>query len=141
VRSPFSPLVDTTVRPCFFAKAPPALRVQPGYTESGTRLRDEIRATEDPCALPIVLLSTLLIPAGLYASTVYDSFNIGLPLQDGQNGDDCCVFGIEDIGWYYTASTSYTLNQIETIFDTLGTNRTITFAVYTDRPANGGTLL
>jgi hypothetical protein len=89
----------------------------------------------------IVLLSTLLIPAGLYASTVYDSFNIGLPLQDDQNGDLCCVFGITDIGFYYTASTSYTLTQIETIFDTLGTDRTITFGVYTDRPANGGTLL
>src|SRR5580658_554347 len=88
------------------------------------------------------LISSLLIPAGLVsAETIYDSFNIGLPLQDDQNGDRCRVFGIPDIGWYYTASTSYTLDQIETVFDTLGTDRTITFAVFTDRPANGGTLL
>jgi hypothetical protein len=90
----------------------------------------------------IVLVSSFLISAGLVsAESIYDSFNIGLPLQNGQNGDNCCVFGIADIGWYYTASTSYTLNQIETVFDTLGTNRTVTVAVFTDRPANGGTLL
>jgi hypothetical protein len=93
--------------------------------------------------IAIALISSFLIPAGLVsAETIYDAFNIGLPLQDGQNGDNCCVFGpISDIGWYYTASTSYTLDQIETIFDTLGTDRTITFGVFTDRPANGGTLL
>jgi hypothetical protein len=90
----------------------------------------------------IGLILSLVIPAGLAsASTVYDSFNIGLPLQQNQNGDNCCVFGVADIGWYYTASQTYLLNQIETVFDTLGTNRTVTFEVFTDRPSNGGTSL
>ena len=44
--------------------------------------------------------------------------------RNGQNGDRCCVFGATDIGWYYTASKTYELTQIETIFDTLGTSGT-----------------
>jgi hypothetical protein len=85
------------------------------------------------------LIVSFLIPAGLAsAAAIYDSYNIGLALQDNQGGDECCVYGVTDIGWYYTPSTSYTLTQIETLFDTLGTDRTITFAVFTDTPANGG---
>lgn len=85
------------------------------------------------------LILSFLIPAGVAsAAAVYDSYNIGLALQDNQGGDACCVYGVADIGWYYTPSTSYTLTQIETLFDTLGTDRTITFAVFTNTPADGG---
>jgi hypothetical protein len=84
------------------------------------------------------IVLTLLLPAtGLFADNVVDSFNIGLAQPSNT------IFGgINDIGWYYTPSESYTLNQIETLFSpAAGTNRTITFAVFTDRPANGGTLI
>jgi hypothetical protein len=87
----------------------------------------------------IGLILSFFVSSGLASAlTVYDSYNIGLPLQDNQNADACCVFGVADIGWYYTPSTSYTLTQIETIFDLLGTNRTITFGVFTNTPADGG---
>jgi hypothetical protein len=88
-----------------------------------------------------IFLSFLLSAGLASADIVYDSFNIGLPLQNNQNSDNCCVFGIPDIGWYYTPAASFTLDQIETVFDTLGTNRTVTFEVFTDRPANGGASL
>lgn len=83
----------------------------------------------------------ILIPTAAHAGVV-DSFNIGLPLQDNQNGDNCCVNADTDIGWYYTPSTSYLLSGIVTIYDNLSSaDPTVTFGVYTDRPSNGGALL
>ena len=79
----------------------------------------------------VIILASVGI---LCADTVVDSFNIGEPLANITWGT------INDIGWYYTPSTSYTLDQIETIFNG-GTNRTITVDVFTDTPANGGTSL
>jgi len=78
-------------------------------------------------SLPVAVLS---------ANQIVDSFNAGEPLAT-----NIVWSTITDIGWYYTPSTSYTLTQIETIFNGAGTDRTITFAVFTDLPATGGTLL
>lgn len=44
-----------------------------------------------------------------------------------------------DVGWFYTPSFSYLLNGINTKFASSG--GPITEAIYTDVPANGGTLL
>jgi hypothetical protein len=84
----------------------------------------------------IRFLFALFLPAAGLFGGVVDAFNIGL-----QQPPPTVWADITDIGWYYTPSTSYTLTQIETLFETAGTDRTITFAVFTDRPANGGTLL
>ena len=90
----------------------------------------------------VCLALASLAPTIVSASTVYDSFNIGLPLQDNQNGDNCCVNADTDLGWFYTPSQSYTLTGIETIFDNLSeSDPTVTFGVFTDLPSNGGVLL
>ncbi len=80
-----------------------------------------------------------LVAAGmLSADIVVHSFNIGQPLTN------CCYNGDTDIGWYYTPSTSYVLDQVETVFSTSTnpsdpiTSANVTVAIFTDTPAKSG---
>jgi hypothetical protein len=82
----------------------------------------------------------MLFGGTAFASTIVDNFNSGQPQAVNTQWA-----GITDIGWYYTPSVSYTLTGIETIFTqstgTGDTDRVVTFDVYTNTPAAGGTLL
>jgi hypothetical protein len=69
-------------------------------------------------------------------------------LQDNINGSATPPFvfygGPNNIGWYYTAGSSYLLDGIYTFFEPVpnGTGaHHITVQMWTDRPASGGTLL
>jgi hypothetical protein len=87
--------------------------------------------------LPLTILASAAL---LSADVVVDSFNT-------TDAESYLFWGDTDAGWYYTPSTSYTLDQFETQFDAAATlsagygDRTVTVGIYTDRPANGGTLL
>jgi hypothetical protein len=75
-----------------------------------------------------------------FGSTIVDNFNAGIAQAPNTHWTV-----ITDIGWYYTPSVSYNLEGIQTTFvQSTGAgdvNRTVTIGVYTDRPANGGSLL
>lgn len=85
-------------------------------------------------------LFALLLPAAvLSGNQVVDSFNVGQPQAPNT------FWGVTDIGWYYTPSTSYSLVQFLTEFtqstDPGDINRSVTVGIFTDRPAVGGVLL
>jgi len=69
-------------------------------------------------------------------------------LQDNINGGATPPFvfygGPTNIGWYYSANSTYNLDGISTYFEPVpnGTgDHTITVQIWTDRPSAGGTLL
>ncbi len=74
------------------------------------------------------------------AEVLVDNINIG------DSGDSLAYWGVEDVGWLYTPSTSYDLSGVKTKFSIpLGTSiqdRTVTVALYQgNTPSLGGTLL
>lgn len=85
------------------------------------------------------LICLYLYGANAFA-TVIDDFNAGQP-----QAPNTFWSPITEIGWYYTPSVSYTLGRVETVFTqtTSGgdVNRDVTLAIFTDRPAAGGTVL
>jgi hypothetical protein len=81
----------------------------------------------------------LFLPAASLFGTVMESYNAGQPQAVNT------FWGVTDIGWYYTPMSSYSLDGMATVFtqstDPGDVNRVVTFAIFTDRPANGGTLM
>jgi len=96
--------------------------------------RYRINAFVIVCAAAGVLCGTA--GASVLADSVNDSF-----AADNNN-----YWGANDVGWFYTPTSSYNLSGINTYFSipngTIIQNRTVTAVVYQgNTPANGGTLL
>lgn len=88
----------------------------------------------------------LIVLAGMI--TISSITGYSSTLQDNINGSAVPPFvryaGPTNIGWYYTANSTYNLDGISTNFEPVsnGTgSRTITVQIWTDRPAVGGSLL
>jgi hypothetical protein len=87
------------------------------------------------------LLAFLALGGSAWATVIVDNFNQGIT-QAPNTYLDPSLLGI---GWYYTPSTSYSLVGVQTTYtqttSPLDINRIVTVSIYSDRPANGGTLL
>jgi PEP-CTERM motif len=88
--------------------------------------------------------------AALAASTMFQASALADTLEDNINGSATPPYvyygGPDNIGWYYTAGSSYSLDGIYTYFEPVTypnqpNSQTITVQIWTDRPANGGVLL
>ena len=76
----------------------------------------------------MLLPLTILASAGLLsADVVLDSYNTTEPLATS------VVWGpINDIGWYYSPTISYTLDQVDTTFNGDGPDRSITLEIWSN---------
>lgn len=85
-------------------------------------------------------LTAVMAAAGARADVLVDSVNMNDAADNG------AYWGVDDVGWLYTPSTSYDLSGVETRFSipslTSIQDRTVTVAIYQgNTPTNGGTLL
>ena len=93
----------------------------------------------------LVAALMLVLPIAAQADVVFQTINGTPPIAPGPFFWDGAPVGINNVGWYWTPRTNVDLTGIQTKLNNVNfnvnNNFTFTAAVYTERPANSGTLL
>lgn len=87
-----------------------------------------------PQAIILVAGAVLFGWGSAMADVVVDSVNASATPYAG-------LWNATDVGWNFTATSSYQLTDLETIFGSVPDLRTVTAVVMTNTPSNGGMLL